>query len=198
MARSKASYTGDALPTTKQLEEEFRREKKKRQFGSVLRSTVYVLATVAAFAILLVTIFFPVMRIYGNSMTPTLNEGDIVVAWKGSKFSTGDIIAFYYNNKVLVKRVICGPGDWVDIQEDGTVSVNSVPLEEPYLQGKALGTCDLELPYQVPEDQFFVMGDQRATSIDSRSSLVGCVTQEQIVGRIAFCVWPVPEVRWIG
>ena len=123
-------------------------------------------------------------------MSPTLDEGEIVVAIKNAKFTTGDVLAFYYNNKILVKRVICGPGDWVDLMEDGTVVVNGVIIDEPYLQEKAFGTCDLELPYQVPEGQYFVMGDHRATSIDSRSSLVGCVAKEQIAGRIVMRLWP--------
>lgn len=188
----------DALPSTEQLAEELSREKNRQQFRRVLRSTVYILATVAAFAILIATLFLPVMRIYGNSMVPTLNEGEIVVSLKTRSYSTGEIVAFYYNNKVLVKRVICGPGDWVNIHEDGTVSVNGAVLDEPYLTEKALGICDIDLPYQVPEDQIFVMGDQRESSVDSRSSLVGCISEDQIVGRIVFCVWPMNSIRVIG
>ena len=187
----------EQLPSTEQLEQELIREKSRKRFGRVLRSTVFILASVAAVAILVATLFLPVMRIYGSSMVPTLNEGEIVVSLKGSKLKTGDIVAFYYNNKVLVKRVICGPGDWINILEDGTVIINGTPIDEPYLVDKAFGTCDLDLPFQVPENQWFMMGDQRATSIDSRSSQVGCVTQDQIVGRILFCVWPLSEFRSI-
>lgn len=183
------------LPTTGQIENELQRERKNRRFGSLLRSTIYILVTVAAFAILVATIFLPVMRIYGSSMVPTLNEGEIVVGLKGAKFEKGDIIAFYYNNKVLVKRVICGPGDWITIREDGTVVVNGEIIEEPYLIDKAFGICDLEFPYQVPASQYFVMGDQRTVSVDSRSSTVGCISEEQIVGRIVFCVWPLKAIR---
>ena len=185
------------LPTTDQIESELKRERKSRLFSSLLRSTVYILITVAAFAILVATIFFPVMRIYGSSMVPTINEGEIVVGLKGAKFKTGDVIAFYYNNKVLVKRVICGPGDWITIQEDGTVVVNGYRLDEPYLIDKALGICDLDFPYQVPASQYFVMGDQRTVSVDSRSSTVGCISEEQIVGRIVFCFWPLKGIRKI-
>ncbi len=181
-------------PSVEQLEAEIEREEQRRRFGSTLRSTVYILITVAAAAILLSSLLFPVLRIYGNSMAPTLDEGQIVLALKNSDFTTGDVLAFYYNNKILVKRVICGPGDWVNILEDGSVTVNGSPLDEPYLQEKAFGTCDLELPYQVPEGQYFVMGDQRESSIDSRSSLVGCVAKEQIVGRIVLCLWPMHEI----
>ncbi len=184
-------------PTAQQVREELDRTLHKRRYRSVLRSTAYTLITVAAIAILVATIFLPVMRIYGSSMSPTIKEGEIVVSLKGSKFKTGDIIAFYYNNKVLVKRVICGPGDWITIQEDGTVIVNGVVIDEPYLQDKDLGICDLEFPFQVPDSQFFVMGDQRSVSVDSRSSSVGCIQEDEIVGRIVFCVWPFKDVRLI-
>ena len=135
----------------------------------------------------------PVLQIHGNSMTPTVNADDIIVTLKGGDFETGDIIAFYYNNKVLVKRVIARAGDWVDIDELGNVYVNSVLLDEPYVSQKALGDGDVSFPYQVPESKFFVMGDHRGVSIDSRSSAVGCVGEEQIVGKIVFRVWPLNE-----
>ena len=194
---SRHSSKHHQMPTTGQIETELKRERKSRQFGSILRSTIYILVTVAAFAILVATIFLPVMRIYGSSMAPTIKEGEIVVGLKGAKFKPGDIIAFYYNNKVLVKRVICGPGDWITIQEDGTVIVNDEVLEEPYLIDRSFGICDLEFPYQVPASQYFVMGDQRSVSVDSRSSTVGCIAEEQIVGRIALCVWPLKGIRFI-
>lgn len=177
-------------PTVLQLEEELRREKYRRRYRSALRSTVYTLVTVAAVSVLIATLWLPVLQIYGSSMTPTLNEDEIVVSVKTSDFEPGDIISFYYNNKILIKRVICGPGDWIDIGEDGTVYVNGVELDEPYLTEKALGECDIELPYQVPDGRMFVMGDHRSTSVDSRSTTVGCVSQEQIVGKIIFRLWP--------
>ena len=181
------------LPTTRQIERELAEEKRRKRFRDTLRSTVFVLATVAAISILIATLVLPVMRIYGSSMKPTLDDGEIVVAIKVKDFSTGDIVAFYYNNKLLIKRVICGPGDWVNLTEDGTVYVNGVALDEPYLSEKSFGTCDLELPYQVPADQYFVMGDHRATSIDSRSTMVGCVSTEQVVGKIILRVWPLAD-----
>lgn len=178
------------MPSAEQLEAELKRVRYKSRYRSVLRSTIYTLITVAAVAILVVTLWLPVLQIYGSSMTPTLQEGEIILSVKNSEFETGDIVAFYYNNKILIKRIICGPGDWIDIDEDGTVYVNEVRLDEPYLAEKALGECDISLPYQVPEGRWFVMGDHRSTSVDSRSTAVGCVSEEQIVGKIIFRVWP--------
>ena len=145
---------------------------------------------VAAVSVLIAVLLLPVLRIYGTSMTPTLEESSLVVSVKGSKFDTGDVIAFYYNNKILVKRVIARERQWVDIADDGTVYVDNVAIDEPYIDGKALGECDIELPYQVPEGRFFVMGDHRDISVDSRSTSIGCVAEEQIVGRIVFTIWP--------
>ena len=178
-------------PSYEQLETELKRIRYKRRYRSVLKSTVYTLITVAAVAVLVATLWLPVLQIYGSSMTPTLQDGEIVFSIKTTEMEQGDIIAFYYNNKILVKRVIAGPGDWVDIAEDGAVSVNGVLLEEPYLKEKAFGDADIELPYQVPDGRIFVMGDHRATSVDSRHVAVGCVAEEQIVGKIIFRVWPV-------
>ena len=177
--------------TVEQLEQELKREIYKKRYRRVLRSTVYTLITVAAAAVPAATLLLPVLRIYGTSMTPTLENGDIVAAVKGSKFERGNIIAFWLNNKILVKRVIAQPGEWVDIDEDGNVSVNGEPLKEPYLAEKALGECDIDLPYQVPEGRIFVMGDHRSTSLDSRNSTVGCVAEEQIVGKLMFQIWPI-------
>lgn len=178
------------MPEIYQLEAELKHEKHKHRYAGVLQSTVYTLVVVAAFAVLVATLWMPVLQIYGNSMSPTLVDGQIVLSIKGSDFEPGDLVAFYMGNKLLVKRVIAGPGDWVNISEDGTVFINGEKLDEPYLVEKAFGECDLELPYQVPESRYFLMGDHRSTSIDSRSSTVGCVSIEQIVGKIVFCVWP--------
>ena len=177
-------------PTLEQLTAELARENYKRRFGRVLRSTLFTLVVVAAAAVLVATIWMPVLQIYGSSMTPTLNEGEIVVSVKGSDFEPGDLVAFYLGNKILVKRCIAGPGQWVDINENGDVFVDGQLLDEPYLKEKALGECDQSFPYQVPESRYFCMGDHRATSVDSRHSAVGCVAKEQIVGKIVFRVWP--------
>lgn len=182
-------------PDSKQLEAELKREKYKRQYKSVLRSTVYTLITVAAMAILVATLWLPVFQIYGNSMTPTLENGDIVASVKAEKFEPGDVIAFYYNNKILVKRVIASAGDWVDIDQQGNVYVNGKLLEEPYIKEKSFGQCNLELPYQVPESRIFVMGDHRDVSIDSRHTSVGCVSDEQIVGKLKLRVWPLNAIK---
>ena len=144
----------------------------------------------AALAVLVATLWMPVLQIYGNSMTPTLQEGQIVISFKDSEFEQGSLVAFYIGNKLLVKRMIAGPMDMVIVDEDGTVFVNGKALEEPYIKDKALGECDLTFPYQVPDSRYFLMGDHRTTSVDSRSSVVGCVAQEQIVGKILFSVWP--------
>lgn len=178
------------VPSLELLEKELQRELYQKQYRKVLRSTMYVLITVAAIAILVATLWLPVLQIYGSSMTPTLTDGNIVISTKSSVLETGDVIAFYYNNKILVKRVIAESGDWVDIKEDGTVYVNNLELQEPYVDEKVLGDCNIELPYQVPEEKVFVMGDHRSVSVDSRNTAVGCVAEEQIVGKLIFCVWP--------
>ena len=185
--------TAKPVPTIPELQSELKRELYKRRYRSVLRSTVYALIVVAAVAVLVATIWLPVLQIYGNSMTPTLSEDDIVLSLKGADFEPGDLVAFYLGNKILVKRCIAGPGQWVDIDADGNVYVDGELLDEPYLPEKALGECDLELPYQVPEDRYFCMGDHRSTSVDSRTTTVGCVSEEQIVGKIVFRVWPLSE-----
>lgn len=186
----KNTFSPEDLPSTGQLEAELNRVTYAKNYRTVLRSTIYTLITVAAIAVLVAVLLLPVLRIYGSSMNPTLTEEDIVLSLKSSDFETGDIIAFYYNNKILVKRVIAKPGDWVDIDKDGNVYVNNEKLDEPYLQTKALGDCNIKLPYQVPESRIFVMGDNRDVSVDSRNTSVGCVAEEQIVGKIVFCIWP--------
>lgn len=188
-SRSRPSVTGD-FPTVEQIREELERERSSRRLGKTFRSTVYALVVVAAAAVLIAVLVLPVFRIYGSSMTPTLAEGDIVVSMKGSDLEAGDLVVFYYENKVLVKRYIAGPGQWVNIDENGSVYVDGQLLHESYLPEKALGECDIELPYQVPDGRIFVMGDHRSVSVDSRSTSLGCISGEQIVGKIIFRVWP--------
>ena len=185
------------LPSLELLEAELKKEQYKRSYRRVLKSTAFSLMVVAAVAVLIAVLLLPVLQSSGTSMTDTLQNEDIVVAVNSSKFKTGDVVAFYYNNNILIKRVIASSGDWVDIDEDGNVYVNEVKLDEPYVKELALGECDIDLPYQVPDKKCFVMGDHRATSIDSRSTAVGCVSDDAVVGKILFRVWPLSEIGFV-
>lgn len=196
--RKKQTFIPEEAPTLEQLEAELRKEQYKRNYGRVLRSTTFSLLVVAAATVLIAVLVLPVLQINGFSMTDTLQDGDIVVAVNSKKFTTGDIIAFYYNNSILVKRVIAAAGDWVDIDENGNVYVNGELLNEPYITDKALGECNIELPYQVPDGKCFVMGDHRATSIDSRNTAVGCISDGMVVGRIIVRVWPMEQIGFIN
>ena len=185
-----AKETSVELPTTEQIEKERARLRHKSRYSRTLRSTIAILVVVAAVAVLVATLWMPVLRIYGSSMAPTLNDGQIVISLKTTDFKTGDIAAFYYGNKLLIKRYIAGASDWVYIDEDGTVSVNSIELDEPYIAEKAFGQTNIELPYQVPDKRYFLMGDNRESSVDSRNTAVGCASDDQIVGKVVYCIWP--------
>lgn len=185
------------IPSLSLLEEELRSEQEKIGRSKRTRRTVFTLVTVAAVAVLVAILWMPVLKIYGTSMTPTLYQGDIVVSMKARDLKAGDVIAFYYNNEILVKRLVGVPGDWIDIDQEGNVYLNGVLLDEPYVKDKSLGMCDIRLPYQVPENRIFVLGDHRSVSIDSRSTSVGCVADEQIVGKIAFRVWPLTNISTV-
>lgn len=178
------------VPSVEELKTELKREKFRCRYKKVLRSTIYTLVIVAAISVLVATLLLPVLQIYGTSMSPNLAEGEIVVSVKTSGFNSGDIIAFYYNNRVLVKRVIAKGGDSVFIDNEGNVYVNDKLLEEPYLSEKSYGNTDLEYPYTVPQKTYFVMGDHRETSVDSRNSILGCVESTEVIGKIVFRVWP--------
>lgn len=184
-------------PTAEEVEKELQRVYYKERYGKTLRSTIYALITVAAIAVLTATLLLPVLQIHGTSMAPTVTDGELVISVKGSDYDKQDVVAFYYNNKILVKRVIANPGEWVDIDAYGNVTVNGERLNEPYLMDKALGECDIILPYQVPEGRVFVMGDHRSVSVDSRSSAVGCVAEEQVVGKLAIRIWPLNKIGTI-
>ena len=181
---------GSERPSIDALKSELKRENNKKEYKRVLRNTLFVVVVVAALAVLVSSFFVTVLKVTGDSMTPTMNTGEIVIAQNSPSFEPGDLLAFYYNNKVLVKRVIGSPGDWINIDDEGNVSVNGVALEEAYVTEKSLDPTDIEFPYQVPENRYFVLGDHRAASIDSRSSVVGCVTKEQLIGKIFFRVYP--------
>lgn len=181
------------LPDSENLTRAVRREKYMHRFRLTVRSTFLSLVVVAAAAVLVAVLLLPILRIYGKSMSGTLNAGDIVVSVKSSRMETGDIVAFYYNNNILVKRVIGHQSDMIDMDNDGTVYVNGVEQEEPYLNERAYGETNIELPYQVPDGKIFVMGDNRATSIDSRNTSIGCVAEEQVVGKIVFRIWSLAD-----
>lgn len=178
------------LPTVEQLTAEVKRIRYRRNFRKTLISTFSSLLVVAAIAVLVSMLFLPVLRVTGSSMTPTLQNDQMVICNKNANFESGDIIAFYYNNKILLKRVIATSGQWINIEPDGTVYVNNEELNEPYVNTKALGECDIQLPYQVPDNRIFVMGDHRAASIDSRTRTVGCIAEEYIIGKVVFRIWP--------
>ena len=181
------------IPSMEQIEKERSRLQYRSRYSRTLKSTIAVLLVVAAIAVLVATLWMPVLRIYGTSMVPTLEDSQIVISVKTESFEPGDIAAFYLGNKVLVKRYIAGPGEWINLDESGNVFINGEPLDEPYLTEKSYGQTNIELPYQVPDERYFLMGDNREASIDSRNTTVGCVEKEQIVGKIVFRIWPLSE-----
>ncbi len=182
------------LPTAEQLESELKQMKYRRNFRRIMRSTVSSLLVVAAIAVLVSMLFLPVLRVTGTSMTPTMQNDELIICSKRSNFKQGDIVAFYYKNRILLKRVIGVAGDYIDIKEDGTVYVNGNKLDEPYVSELAFGECDIELPYQVPDNRIFVMGDHRSVSVDSRSTTVGCIADEYVIGKVIFRIWPFESI----
>ena len=184
-----------SLPTKKQVETERKRYRRQKAYNKALGGTVYVLTIVAAVAVLIATLVLPVLQIDGKSMEPTLYNGDIVLLMKTTRFDHGDLCGFTWNNKLLIKRVIGVPGDWIEIDTDGNIYLNGEKLDEPYVAQKAFGECDLEFPFQVPQEQYFVVGDLRESSVDSRNTMMGCIPKEQIVGKVFFRVWPFKNVQ---
>lgn len=182
------------LPSTEEIREAYDKVTYNERLRKSIFSTANILIVVAAIAVLLAMLLLPVLRIYGSSMNNTLNKGELVLTVKHVDFETGDVVAFYYNNNILVKRAIATSGQWVDMDEEGNVYVDQEMIDEPYLKDKALGEPDIEFPYQVPDDRIFVLGDNRSVSVDSRNTSVGCVSSEQVVGKIVFRVWPLNRV----
>ena len=187
-----------SLPTKQQVETERKRYRRQKAYNKALSGTVYVLTIVAAVAVLIATLILPVLQIEGTSMEPTLVNGDIVLLTKTVNFDRGELCGFSWNNKLLIKRVIGLPGDWIEIDTDGTVYLNGEQLDEPYAEQLAVGECDLEFPFQVPQEQYFVLGDMRESSIDSRNTLIGCVEKDQIVGKVFFRIWPFKTIRFLN
>lgn len=198
MKKHIAKHGNRDLPQLEMLQRELKRERYKRRFRRLLRSTINALIVVAAVAALIATLVLPVLQIAGTSMEPSLNDGDIVLLAKTTDLKCGDLCAFYYSNKILIKRIIATPGDYIWINEDGSVYLNGSELYEPYVSEKSLGECDVEFPYQIPENSFFMMGDHRETSIDSRSSVIGCIAEDQIIGKILCKFWPLSEFNWMA
>ena len=183
------------IPSVDLLEGELKRTRYNARYRRTLRTTIFSLLLVAAAAVIIAVLLLPVLQISSGSMENTLVDGDMVISLNNGKYKTGDIIGFYYNNVVLIKRVIATSGDWVDIAEDGTVTVNGVVLDEPYVEEKALGDCNIKLPYQVPQGKCFVLGDNRVESIDSRNTAVGCISNDVVVGRLLARIWPLKSFK---
>lgn len=198
MGKYIAKHHKQEIPSLDALQKELKRERYNRRFRRLLRNTVNTLIVVAAVAALVATLLLPVLQIAGTSMEPSLSDGDIVLLIKTDDLKTGNLCAFYYSNKILIKRIIATPGDYIWIESDGTVFLNGEPLDEPYISEKALGECDVDFPYQVPENSYFVMGDHRDTSIDSRSSVIGCIADDQIIGKIFCKFWPLTELKFLN
>ena len=179
-----------SVPSLPEIQRERKRIRRKDYYRQSLRSTISVLVVVAAIAVLVATLFLPILQISGDSMSPTLEHDEIVILVKTKEFNRGDLIGFYYQGKILLKRVIALPDDEVAIDAEGNVYVNGEVLEEPYVTDKGLGDCDLEFPYKVPGTGYFVLGDQRSNSVDSRNSVIGAISQDDIIGKVFIRVWP--------
>ncbi len=188
---------GVEIPSSEEVEAERKHLDYRKRYARVLRSTIGALIVTAAVAVLLATLLFPVLQVSGDSMEPTFKNNDIILLVKTNQYQTGDLCSFNWQNKLLIKRIIGGPGDIVSISENGEVSVNGETLEEPYVDELALGECDLTFPYQIPENRYFVLGDHRNVSVDSRKQEIGCIEKEQMLGKVFARIWPLNEISWI-
>lgn len=185
------------LPTLEQIEAERNKLRYRNEYRKIFLSTIGILLVAAAIAVLVANLFLPVIQVSGTSMEPTLEDGEIIILHKTDEFDTGDLIGFYYQSKILLKRVIGKAGDYIDIDEEGNVFVNDKLIDEPYVRDKSIGECDIQFPYQVPDNRVFVMGDHRSTSVDSRSTTIGCIDVEQVVGKLVFRVWPLGRLGFL-
>ena len=185
-------------PTVEQIDREIDRLESSRELKKAITSTIKNLIVIAAAAVLITNVLLSVLMVNRSSMNPTLKDGDIVISFKWLGIKRGDIVAFHYNNKILLKRVIAKAGDWVNIGEDGTVYVNDEALDEPYVTEKSLRECNITLPYQVPDGSIFVMGDHRANSLDSRMQEIGAVKEEDVAGRVLLRIWPLSRIYFFG
>lgn len=183
--------------TVENLERELHRENYKHSFSRLLRSTIYVLIIIVAVASVGATLFMPVIEITDSSMKPLVEDGDIVLTIKSSSFKTGDVVAFYYGNKILIKRVIGVKGDFVNIDKDGIVYVNGEELKEDYVKEFLKGESDIKYPVQVSDNSIFVLSDERNVLTDSRSENIGTIKKENIIGKVIFKVWPIKKIKKI-
>lgn len=187
--------TREDRPTLEQIEKELVRRDRVSGIFRSFKVIIIVLVVVVAIAAIITTLWLPLLKVSGNSMTPTLEQDDVVAVIKQKQYKCGEMIAFYYNNKILIKRVIAGEGSVIDIDKDGNIYVDDDMLDEPYVKDKALGNCDIELPYQVPEHSWFVLGDDRSVSIDSRSTTIGCIDNENVLGRVFIRIYPFNKIK---
>ncbi len=197
MRKNRVDRREIAIPSRDEVAKEREKLRYRMRFQRTLFSTIGFLIVVAAVSVLISTMLFPVIQVTGDSMEPTVENGEILILQKTDELQTGDLVAFYYQSRILLKRVIGTAGDYIDIDPEGNVSVNGELLEEPYVTDKSLGECDIELPYQVPDGRIFVMGDHRSVSMDSRTEAIGCVGQEQIIGKVAFRIWPLTRAGFL-
>lgn len=192
----KKEYLYDYL-TSKDFEKELNRVNAKTKYINTLKSIIYSLVVVSAFSILIAFIFIQVLQISGKSMEPTLHDNNVVLVLKNKNVKNNDVIAFYQGNKILIKRVIASAGSWVKIDDKGNVYVDDVLLDEPYISKKTLGNVDIEFPYQVPPESYFVLGDERESSNDSRISQIGPISKDDVIGKVFFTFWPIKNFSFV-
>ena len=176
------------------LEEEIKREKYKSKYTKILKSTIYALIIIASISALIGTLIMPVLEVNNTTMKPLLENNEIVLSLKTKKLKQGDIIAFYQGNKILIKRVVAVPGNYISIDEEGNIYVDGEVLNEPYVTNKQKGETNIEFPYQVPESEYFVLSDERDKTNDSRNEDIGLIKKDNVIGKVIFRVWPLKKL----